>query len=146
MCSGSHNPNQQYQYQHRGYAKYADIARLFGWEAYTRAYYTENANFEAGATGPGSSLAGSGYQARTLRLSIAAGVDLTPLIHFWGIFPLEPAALSAQMQSHGLGPSTKVHCLLLRYRSLIPVDNAAFNDFFEHILPGRPIVATDDPG
>ena len=28
----------------------------------------------------------------------------------------------------------------------IPVDNAAFNDFFEHILPGRPIVATDDPG
>ena len=140
------DPNQEYQYQHRGYAKYADIARLFGWDAYTGAYHQENLDFEAGVTGPGATLAGYGYQARTLRLSIQAGYDLTPLIHFWGIHPLEPEALAAEHSARALGPSTKVRCLLLRYRELVPADNAEFNVFFETIYPGRPNDPNDDPG
>ena len=43
-----------------------------------------------------------------------------------------------------MGASTKVRCLLLRYRELVPADNAAFNMFFEKIHPGRAIVASDD--
>jgi len=39
---------------------------------------------------------------------MAAGQDLTPLIHFWGIFPLDPEELAALTQQHGLGPSLKV--------------------------------------
>ena len=38
----------EYRYQHRGYSKYADIVRLFGWEAYTGAYHQLNKDFEAG--------------------------------------------------------------------------------------------------
>ena len=140
------DPNQEYQYQHRGYAKYADIARLFGWDAYTGAYHQENLDFEAGVTGPGATLAGYGYQARTLRLSIQAGYDLTPLIHFWGIHPLEPDALAAEHSARALGPSTKVRCLLLRYRELVPADNAEFNAFFERVYPGRPSDPNDNPG
>lgn len=140
------DPNQEYQYQHRGYAKYADIARLFGWDAYTGAYHQENLDFEAGVTGPGATLAGYGYQARTLRLSIQAGYDLTPLIHFWGIHPLEPDALAAEHSARALGPSTKVRCLLLRYRELVPADNAEFNAFFERLYPGRPSDPNDNPG
>jgi hypothetical protein len=138
----SNTPLDEYRYQHRGYAKYADVVRLFGWEAYTAVGYAENDAFERGVASPGSTL---GYQARTLRLSMAAGVDLTPLIHFWGIPPPEPTLLASQMATHGLQPSTKVRCLLLRYRSLIPTNNADFNAFFERIHPGRPSVTSDDP-
>merc|ERR1719277_995554 len=44
----------------------------------------------------------------------------------------------------GLVVSESVRCLLLRYRELIPSDNAAFNAFFEKIHPGRPIDGPDD--
>ena len=140
----SRTPFDEHRYQHRGYAKYADIVRLYGWEAYTGAAHQVQLDAEAGVQGAGSNLAGYGYQARTLRLSIAAGVDLTPLIHFWGHHPLTPSQLAAEIQSHALGPSVKVRCLLVRYRQLVPTDNQEFNLFFERIWPGRPIVFSDD--
>ena len=124
-------------------AKYADMARLFGWEAFTRAYYLENAAFERGETLPGNDLSGWGNQKRVLRLSLAVGYDLTAFFDFWGVSdvtptPVDEDLLRAHMPAHSLGPSLKVRCLLLRYRGLIPADNAAFNSFFEAVYPGRP--------
>ena len=131
------------RYQHRGYAKYADIARLFGWEGFTRAFYLENAAFERGEALPGGDLSGWGNQLRVLRLSIAVGYDLTAFFDFWGVkditpTPADDSTLSGHMQAHNLGPSLKVRCLLLRYKNLIPADNSAFNSFFDEIYPGRP--------
>jgi len=40
-----------------------------------------------------------GVDSRILQLSLAAGADLTPLIHFWGVHPVNPTALTAK----GLG-------------------------------------------
>ena len=60
----------EYQYQHRGYAKYADIVRLFGWEAFTSAYYQENADHEEGLARwyeRFPDLSGSGYQVSSAR-------------------------------------------------------------------------------
>lgn len=97
----------------------------------------------------GESLPGVGNMKRALRMSLAAGADLTPLFHFWGVHelapPLDAAALNASMRSYGLGPSPKVRCLLLRYKVRVPADNVAFNAFFEQIYPGRPIVTSDSP-
>ena len=138
----SRTERDEYRYQARGYAKYADIVRLFGWEAYTSAYYNENILKEEGHDGPGAELDDM-YQARTLRLSIAAGVDLTPLIHFWGIHPSND--LAAVVRAHGLAPSEKVRCLLVRYKTLVPSDNVAFNEFFEKIHPGTPQRDSDNP-
>lgn len=59
-------------------------------------------------------------------MSVAAKTDLTPLIHFWGVHPDDPAKLKAAMVAKGLTPSPKVRTLLERYYTLIPRNNAEF--------------------
>jgi hypothetical protein len=59
----TNSENNQFRYQERGYAKYADIASLFGWEAYEEAFLQENVDYEAGVAetnfaGPNAVLAG----------------------------------------------------------------------------------------
>ena len=98
-------------------AKYADIARLFGWEAFTSFYHARNLGFEAGLTYNTWRAGLAGSDARTLHLSIHAGCDLTPLIHFWGIHPVSSGQLSAQMAANGLTHCLAVRCLLMRYRT-----------------------------
>ena len=60
------------------------------------------------------------------------------LLPIQGIRPDDVTALSAKMKAKNLGSCNQVLCLLKRYRTLIPTDNAAFNTFFEKIHPGRP--------
>ena len=43
----SHTEWDEFRYQHRGYGKYADLTRLFGWEAWTSLYPEENTAMEA---------------------------------------------------------------------------------------------------
>jgi hypothetical protein len=124
----------EFRYQHRGYAKYADIARLFGWDALKNFYTQENLDLIAGTPGDGLSATDS----RILRLSVAAGADLTPLIHFWGIHPENAAALKTKIAAEGLQPSSKLKDLLTRYRGLIPVDQAQFAAHFNAVYPGMP--------
>jgi len=139
-------PENEMRYQHRGYAKYADITRLFGWEAYTGTGFLENKEFDQGyANGrTGDSLdinvdeEGDPDDKRTLRFSVVANTDLTPLLYFWGVHPADPARLQESMDDYGLERSDKVFCLLDRYLGLIPRDKAEFNIHFEKIYPGRP--------
>ena len=74
----------EFRYQHRGYAKYADIVRLFGWDTFTGFYHQEHLDYEAGLFGSRWDVrADDGLpqtDSRTLRLSVQAGCDLTPLI------------------------------------------------------------------
>ena len=105
----------EFRYQLRGYAKYADIARLFQWKAMIDFNHQENLdalngctydsgmhpeNCDAGTTPQGALL--DRHDSRTLRLSIAAGTDLTPLIHFWGISPTDAVALKAAVDANTL--------------------------------------------
>ncbi len=96
----------------------------------------------AGADGDGLDPTDS----RILRLSVAAGIDLTPLIHFWGIPPVEPVALQAAMVENDLGVGPAVRDLLVRYADLAPADNAAFNAHYERVYPGRPAGGHPDYG
>lgn len=127
---------EQFAYRHRGHAKYADMARLFGWDATVRFYRLWNQEIDGdipAITGLG------GTDERILRMSIAAGADVRPLIHFWGIFPQDPAALEAQIQARGLAPSPAIRAHLLRYRdAVIPADNAAYQAIFARLYPKRP--------
>ena len=133
----SNTEHDEFRYQHRGYAKYADIARLYGWDKLINFYRQQhlNCNNENECLG--------GFQSvddRTMKLSIAAGYDLTPLIHFWGIQPEDPESLKEQMLGHGLGQaSTSLKELLIEsYKQLIPVTNVEFNDIYETFFPGKP--------
>ena len=126
----------EFQYQHRGYAKYADIARLFGWDALRDFYRQQNLDIEGGIDRNPAGLDPTDNRIRLL--SVAAGVDLTPLIHFWGIHPVDPSALRTAIAGEGLPASEDIKLLLLRYRDLIPADNAAFNQHYQDIWPSQP--------
>jgi hypothetical protein len=129
----SNTTRDQFRYQQRGYAKYADIARLFGWQSLQDFHRTEHLAYMADGEGDGLDAVDS----RILRLSIAAEADLTPLIHFWGVHPVDPLALQAAMVMHGLGVSPVVRDLLVRYADIAPADNEQFNAHYERVYPGR---------
>jgi len=126
----------EFRYQQRGYAKYADIARTFGWEALRHFHRQEHIDFASTTAGIGDGLAD--VDSRILRMSVGAGYDLTPLIHFWGIFPVDADALSEHVALQGLESSLALRDLLERYASIVPADNIEFNEHFERVYPGRP--------
>ncbi len=128
----SNTPKDEVKYQQRGYAKYVEIAALFGWDKLESFYAEENRVRQLGLTPVGNNLAK--VNNRILRMSIAAGVDLTPLIHFWGVQPTitdkdnesGSAALAAAIKAAKLQPSALIYDRLRIYQSQIPMNNAAF--------------------
>jgi hypothetical protein len=64
---------------------------------------------------------------RILRMSRAAGVDLTPLIQFWGVKPFNTTSLKAAMMAEGLLPSAAIYDRIERYRNIVPRSQAAFD-------------------
>ncbi len=116
------------QYQLKGHARFVDIARLFGWKVLDDFWLSTNRDYEEGNPWPRNS-GGEDADRYTLRLSEMAGVDLRPLIHFWGILPAEPEASDAAVEAAGLRRSTRVYDQLTRYRGLVPENNEAFREF-----------------
>jgi N-terminal domain of M60-like peptidases/Peptidase M60, enhancin and enhancin-like len=112
------------RYQQRGYAKYVEVAALFGWDKLEKFWAEENRVAQLNLAPAGAGL--SATDSRILRMSIAAGVDLTPLIHFWGVQPVNSVALRAAVTATGLPSSPAVYDRLKRYQALIPMSNAAF--------------------
>ena len=72
---------------------------------------------------------------RTLRLSKSVGVDLTPLIHFWGIHPVNPDQLRNSMAANNLSLSDSVKDFLDRYITLIPKNNSDFRTYAYAVYP-----------
>jgi Peptidase M60, enhancin and enhancin-like/N-terminal domain of M60-like peptidases len=118
----SNTTKDEVRYQQRGYAKYVEIAALFGWSALDNFYKQENIDHATPPPSGGLSVVDS----RIFRMSKAAGADLTPLIHFWGVQPVDHALLSKAIAAAGLKPSALIYDRLIKYRSIIPLDNASF--------------------
>jgi hypothetical protein len=116
------------RYQLKGYAKYVEIANLFGWEVLNKYWRSINEDHEAGIKVKGG-LNNGDTDSLILRMSRAAGVDVTPLIHFWGRHPNDVAALKASIAAEKLRASAKIYDLLVQYRAAIPADNQAFREF-----------------
>ena len=110
-------------YQLKGHAKFVDIAKLFGWQV-IEDYYAQLV-----VEGINKNTTPLNDDDRILRMSKAAGVDLTPLFHFWGIHPIDPDGLAAAVAAEGLPSSSLIYDRLVHYRSLVPEDNAAFRNF-----------------
>lgn len=120
----THSTTDEVQYQQRGYAKYVEVAALFGWDKLEKFYARENLVYQGKAVAEGKTLDSDDSQ--ILRMSIEAGVDLTPLIHFWGVQPKDAAALSSAIAAKGLKPSALIYDRLVKYKGTIPMSNAAF--------------------
>ncbi len=149
MCVFSFSPNEipmqqlEKQYQHKGHAKWMDIARIYatpanpnaGWEkldAYWRSFMLDDANNVPYGTGTDDLL---------LRLSRAVGKDIRPLFHFWGIHPQNPSALAAALAAENLTPDPAIKAKLLHYKSIVPANNAAFRSFCLSWWGRKPSVA-----
>ncbi len=111
------------RYQHRGYAKYVEIADLFGWKTLNGFWRSVNDDFLQGIKYPTNT---DPTDSRILRLSQQAGADLTPLIHFWGVHPENKEALKREMLKRGLKPSRLIYDRLVHYRSVIPMNREQF--------------------
>ena len=121
------------KYQQRGYGKYGEIANLFGWDALTKFWKSIHEDYEKGITYPTNS---DPTDNRIYRMSKAAGVDLTPLIHFWGIQPENGTNLKSAIAAAGLKPSVEIYDRLMYYKSIIPLNNEQFQTHAHVIFPG----------
>ena len=134
---GKEWPRQEFQYQPRGYAKYSDITTLFGFETLHNFFYQEHLYVEDGMDDYGRPEGYDHDDWRTLRLSIQAGVDLRPLMHFWGVHPAEDEAkLKTSMEENGLQPSMDVYNLIKYWLDMIPKNNAEFIRSLQHSVTG----------
>jgi hypothetical protein len=129
----SNVPGDEFKYQHRGYGKYVEIANLFGWEALSNFWHEDSVNWKEGDKVPQNN---DPVDDRILRLSKAAGADLRPLIHFWGIQPENPTELAKAIKRARLKPSDKIKERLEYYKTMIPMDNDAFRAHSKRVYPG----------
>jgi hypothetical protein len=109
------------QYQLKGHAKFVEVARVLGWGVLNDYYGSFNEDYEATGSTPNP-----GTDGHLLRLSRAAGVDITPLFHFWGDHPENYTTLRAELDAEGIGASRDIYDLLRHYRTLVPEDNQTF--------------------
>ena len=119
----SNSPANEVRYQHRGYGKYVEIVRLFGWKALGDFWHSVNLDYLKGIEYPRNT---DPTDSRILRMSRTAGADLRPLIHFWGVHPENNNALEKAMTAERLKPSPLIYDRLLHYQTLIPMDDADF--------------------
>ncbi len=131
----SNTTKDEVRYQQRGYAKYVEMAALFGWGVIDSFYKKEQLDFIAGIPSDGL----SDTDSRILRFSRIAGVDMRPLIHFWGVQPSNPTQLKTLIDAEKLQPSKAICDRLNHYKSIIPLNNAQFvahaNAFFGGSVP-----------
>jgi len=111
-------------YQLKGYAKFIEIARVFGWDALGDYWRSFNEDYEATGSTPSENV-----DELLLRMSKAVGKDITPLFHFYGVHPDNPTALQASMDAEGIGASQEMHDLLEHYKTLVPGDNEEFRQY-----------------
>ena len=111
------------QYQQRGYGKYVEVASLFGWGALSNFWHSVNVDYMNGIDYPENT---DPTDSRMLRMSQAAGVDLRPLIHFWGVLPISPTTLKTSIQNAGLQPSALIYNRLKYYLTVVPTNLVQF--------------------
>lgn len=111
------------RYQHRGYGKYVEIVHLFGWQVLEDFWHSVHLDYLKGIQYPRND---DPTDNRILRLSKLAGVDLTPLIHIWGIQPDDAASLKRAIENADLQPSPLIYDRLKHYKRIIPMDGEAF--------------------
>lgn len=120
------------RYQHRGYAHYVDIVELFGWEALENFWKSESDAADMGNPFPVND---QDQDDRILRMSQAAGVDLRPLFHFWGIHPFDQEALVQLMEENNLKLPISIKKKLHQYHTLIPKNYEEFVAFGNELYP-----------
>ena len=125
------------QYQMKGHAKFVEIARLYGWEVLGKYWKSFNDDYERGVS------SATDIDNLLLRLSKSTGYDITPLFHFWGVHPVNAYALKNAIASEKIPESPEIYNTLVKYKSLVPANKKAFQDFAFSYWGKKP--STTDP-
>ena len=117
----------QLAYQTRGHAKYADIAKLYSWEKLgeINGYF-----YQERIINP---FANNSYQ-DDIYISAASeimNINMAPLFDFWGI--LASDNLVSKLETRPTDDKIKER--LLHYRSIVPLDNDAFQVVYDNMTP-----------
>lgn len=104
-------------YQHRGHGKYVQVVRLFGWDALGDMFKKVNEDYNRGIV---IKKTHHPTDDRILRMSVSAGADLRPLLHFWGRPPENNNTLADSLEAAGLKPSREIFETLEHYKSILP--------------------------
>lgn len=115
-------------YEHKGYAKYVEIANLFGWDAVGDFWKSVNVDYENGIDYPLTN--SDPTDSRIIRMSKAARVDLRPLLHFWGVPPLNATNVRNSINAAALPPSGAIYRRLKYYQSVVPTSQSGYNTFY----------------
>lgn len=120
--SPNENPMDDWEkaYQPQGHAKFADLARLFGWEGLNNFYYYYNDKDDKGQS----------YTEATdsllLQLCKSYGLDVRPMMHFWGIHPENATTLRSSITTARLKAPVEIYDRIVQYKALIPTNNATY--------------------
>jgi hypothetical protein len=109
-----------------------EIVNLFGWQVLENFWRSVQEDYLQGIEYLRNS---DPTDNRILRLSHEAGVDLTPLIHFWGIHPDDRERLRDAMIERDLRPSSAIYDRLVHYATLIPMSNMEFAEHARIVNP-----------
>ena len=117
----------QLAYQTRGHAKYADIAKLYSWEKLgeINGYF-----YQERIINP---FANNSYQ-DDIYISAASekmNINMAPLFDFWGV--LASDNLVSELETRPTDDKIKER--LLHYRSIVPLDNDAFQVVYDNMTP-----------
>lgn len=145
--NGNPMTTEEMKYQYRGHAKYVEVARLFGWTVLDRYWRSFNESYEKTVSPQNTDTRVKGDYDRSnngliLSMSREAGVDLTPLIDFWGVHPNNRQALKGAIAAANLKPSAKIYQLLLDYKAKIPADKQEYRTFVMNWFEEQPEAGT----
>jgi len=130
MCEnfklGKYMTDEEGQYQLKGSAKYIQIADVLGWQVLDNFWRSTNLDHEAGVKVDMS------INGLILRMSKAAGVDVTPLLHFWGNMPSDVTSMKAAIAAANIPRSAKIYDRLVQYQASVPANNQAFRTFAQN--------------
>jgi hypothetical protein len=120
--SPNENPMDDWEkaYQPQGHAKFADLARLFGWEGLNDFWYYYNDRDERGQSYP------SDTDSLILQLCKSYSKDVRPMLHFWGIHPVNAATLGTSISTLRLKRPVEIYDRIVQYKGLIPTNNATY--------------------
>lgn len=126
MTSFNFSPNEapmddwEKAYQPQGHAKFADLARLYGWQGLNDFYRFYNDKDDKGQS----------YSEATdsllLQLCKSYGKDVRPMMHFWGIHPDNATTLRNSITTARLKAPVEIYDRIVQYKALIPTNNATY--------------------
>lgn len=118
------------RYQHRGHAKYIQMAKLFGWSS---VYEMNKTFYDNWNTHPSTDWMKVTPDNVIAAASYGSNVNMAPLMQFYGLHPSE----ALRIELSGLPCSDSILHLLNHYKDLTPNTAAEFKPWYDKLRPQK---------